>query len=100
MEKQHKIIGKRYEIQHDINPFWIISNSTQVFQRMAKMNHEKECRHIRTYDFSNMYTSIPHKLLNISSVKRLRKHMRLPKKHLSPFTKNIHDGLNHQKTKH
>ena len=60
VERQHKIIGKRYEIQHSINPFWIISNSTQVFQRMAKMNHEKECTHIRTYDFSNMYTSIPH----------------------------------------
>ena len=90
MERQHKIIGKRYEIRHSINPFWIISNSTQVFQRMAKMNHEKECKHIRTYDFSNMYTSIPHKLLKYQLCKTVKKAYETFKKNIYHYLQKIY----------
>ena len=42
---------------------WIINNSNEVHIAIAKLNRRKACKHIRTYDFSTLYTSIPHKLL-------------------------------------
>ena len=63
VENIHRVIGKRYYMQHGINPFWIIANSTAVYEKIAPFNRTKECTNIRTYDFTNMYTSIPHQLL-------------------------------------
>ena len=54
---------KRYHKDHGINPMWIINNSNEVHTAIAKLNRRKACKHIRTYDFSTLYTSIPHKLL-------------------------------------
>ena len=63
IEKQHRIMCKRYHTDHGINPMWIINNSNEVHIAIAKLNRRKACKHIRTYDFSTLYTSIPHKLL-------------------------------------
>ena len=38
---------------------WIIDNSTMI----ADLNRKKQVRNIRTYDFSTLYTSIPHRQL-------------------------------------
>ena len=42
---------------------WIIHNSSSVFKRFSFFNQKKECRNVRTYDFSTLYTSIPHQQL-------------------------------------
>ena len=63
VEKQHRIIGNRYFTNHGINPFWIIGNSTAVHSTVAALNRKQNCKNIRTYDFSTLYTSIPHKQL-------------------------------------
>ena len=63
IERQHRIIGKRYFTNHGINPMWIIDNSTAVHSMIADLNRKKQVRNIRTYEFSTLYTSIPHKQL-------------------------------------
>jgi hypothetical protein len=63
VEKQHRIIGNRYFTNFGINPMWIIDNSTAVHSMLAALNRKKQCNNIRTYDFSTLYTSIPHKQL-------------------------------------
>ncbi len=63
IEKQHSFLCRRYFTQHGINPMWIIHNSTSVHKNIATLNRKKECNDIRTYDFSTLYTSIPHTLL-------------------------------------
>jgi len=63
VEKQHRIICRRYENNYGINPMWIINNSKSVQHRIAKSNRKRNSRNIRTYDFSTLYTSIPHKQL-------------------------------------
>jgi hypothetical protein len=63
IERQHRIIGQRYFTNHGINPMWIIDNSTTVHSMIADLNRKKKIRNIRTYDFSTLYTSIPHKQL-------------------------------------
>ena len=63
IEKQHRIICRRYDTSYGINPMWIINNSTAVQSIIARFNQNRDCRNIRTYDFSTLYTSIPHKQL-------------------------------------
>jgi hypothetical protein len=60
IEKQHRIIGTRYFTNHGIDPMWIIDNSTAVHSMLADLNRKKRVRNIRTYDFSTLYTCIPH----------------------------------------
>lgn len=63
VENQHRIICRRYFTSYGINPMWIIHNSNAVHENIATFNRKKECRNIKTYDFSTLYTSIPHKSL-------------------------------------
>jgi hypothetical protein len=64
VEKQHrKVICRRYENNYGINPMWIIHNSKSVQRMIAKCNRSQNVRNIRTYDFSTLYTSIPHRQL-------------------------------------
>lgn len=63
IDKQHRFICHRYEKSYNINPMWIIHNSKAVHTNIAAVNRKKDCRNIRTYDFSTLYTSIPHKEL-------------------------------------
>lgn len=60
VEKQHRIICRQYEKNYGINPMWIIQTSRSVHQSSATFNLKKDARDIRTYDFSTLYTSIPH----------------------------------------
>ena len=68
IEKQHRNIGRRYENNYGINPMWILHNSTSVHRSFANFNLKKDAKDIRTYDFTTLYTSIPHR--------RLRKELR------------------------
>jgi len=63
VEKQHGIICRQYEKNFGINPMWIIHTSQSVHYSAASLNHKKRAKDIRTYDFSTLYTSIPHRQL-------------------------------------
>ena len=45
-----------------INPMWIVDNSIEVLRKIKESNKNKT-RNVRTYDFSTLYTSLPHKKL-------------------------------------
>ena len=63
VEKQHKIRSRQYEKNYGINPFWILHSSKDVQQSFATFNHKGNAKDVRTYDFSTLYTSIPHNKL-------------------------------------
>ena len=43
-----------------VNCFWIVDNSQQVLNRICKINYFSPAKHINSFDFSTLYTSIPH----------------------------------------
>ena len=45
------------------NRMWIVDNSVHVLDQIEKCNKRTKVRNMRTYDFSTLYTSIPHKSL-------------------------------------
>ena len=45
------------------NCFWIIDNSTEVLKKLDKINDTGIARHFDSFDFSTLYTNIPHDLL-------------------------------------
>ena len=42
------------------NRFWVIENSAPVIEKLSKLNERKRARDISTYDFSTLYTKLPH----------------------------------------
>ena len=40
---------------------WIVDNSIKVLEKLREFNVKDSAKNIRTYDFSTLYTSIPHK---------------------------------------
>ena len=45
------------------NRFWVIENSSPILERFKKLNERRGARDISTYDFSTLYTKLPHKEL-------------------------------------
>ena len=43
-----------------IHCFWIINNSQQVISTLKDINASAKAKHFDSYDFSTLYTSIPH----------------------------------------
>ena len=43
-----------------INCFWIVDNSQQVINILRDINTSAKAKHFDSYDFSTLYTSIPH----------------------------------------
>ena len=46
-----------------VNCFWVIENSQQVLGALDKINYFSSAKHGDSYDFSTLYTSIPHDTL-------------------------------------
>ena len=46
-----------------VNCFWIIDNATEVLKKLKKVNRTKGAKHFDSFDFSTLYTNIPHDLL-------------------------------------
>ena len=42
------------------NRFWVIENSAPVIEKLLKINEKKKAKDISTYDFSTLYTKLPH----------------------------------------
>ena len=45
------------------NGFWIVNDSTQVHNKVHKLNDTTTASHFDNFDFSTLYTNIPHDLL-------------------------------------
>ena len=56
---------KAHDVHRDcgINSYWIINNSSKVHDLIKKSNERKDVRNGATYDFSTLYTNIPHSKL-------------------------------------
>ena len=63
IEKQHLSMARSYSKYWGLNPMWILPNSSKVHDIIENLNRKKECRNIKTYDFTTLYTSIPHRHL-------------------------------------
>ena len=61
---QHTHINHCKTIQKNsgFNRMWIVDNSVDVIQKITDIKHGS-ARNIRTFDFSTLYTSIPHRKL-------------------------------------
>ena len=62
-QNQIKSFHDKNRIWTNVSNFWIIQNNTPVVERIDKINQKKKAVSIRTFDFSTLYTKIPHHLL-------------------------------------
>ena len=65
-----KLFQKQIESFHDknrvwvgVSNFWIIQNNKPDVDRIRKISAKKRAVPVRTFDFSTLYTKIPHNLL-------------------------------------
>ena len=42
------------------NRFWVIENSFPIIEKLSKLNERKKALNVSTYDFSTLYTKLPH----------------------------------------
>ena len=57
---------KKVEFFSGIHSFWVIQNNLPVLKSLEKLNKRNAARSISTFDFSTLYTNIPHdKLINV-----------------------------------
>ena len=65
-----KYCEKVYE-NSGINIFWSIKNSTEVLDKFSTLNFH--CSAVNTYDFSTLYTSLPHDLIKTKLIALIEK---------------------------
>ena len=46
-----------------LNKFWVVQNSFPVIDKLSRINCKMKAKSISTFDFSTLYTKIPHDLL-------------------------------------
>ena len=57
---ERKYYCNKLETYDGINRYWIIDNSTPILDCVNRLNDTQTAKSISTYDFSNLYTSLPH----------------------------------------
>ena len=62
IQQTHTNYCNRIAKTRGFNRMWIVDNSVEVLKKISECNR-KHVRNVRTYDFSTLYTSIPHKKL-------------------------------------
>ena len=66
MPKSGKITCTKGKVWSGIKTLWIIENSYPVISSISKLNKRKAAKSMSTFDFSTLYTYIPHdKLLHV-----------------------------------
>ena len=55
-----------------VNCFWIIDNSQQVLSALSKINYFSTAKHLDSYNFSTLYTCIPHTSLKEALTSQVR----------------------------
>ena len=58
--KQIQNYHRKRRFWSGINTFWVIQNNNPVINSLFKINKRKSAKHISTFDFSTLYTKIPH----------------------------------------
>ena len=53
--------SKKVQENNNVNIFWSIKNSSEVVNKIKSFNYNSS--HLSTYDFSTLYTTLPHKLI-------------------------------------
>ena len=61
IQQTHTNYCKTIAKNRGYNRMWIVDNSIKVLEELRKFNDDNLAKNIRTYDFSTLYTSIPHK---------------------------------------
>ena len=51
---------KKSTFYKNYNRFWVIENSSPVIEKLSRINAKKNAKDISTYDFSTLYTTLPH----------------------------------------
>ena len=63
IQKAHQVYCERIKNYSGYNLFWIVDNSLSVHKILKQC--DTKAKNLATYDFSTLYTSIPHKKLKI-----------------------------------
>lgn len=58
--KQHRRLCYTIEKRTGVNRMWVIDNSADVLEKIDYYNDNTNARNVWTYDFSTLYTNIPH----------------------------------------
>ena len=61
--KQIESYNKKCSFFSGVNTFWVIQNNKPVIRTINKINDRRQGRSIETFDFSTLYTKIPHNKL-------------------------------------
>ena len=61
--KQINNFHKNAKFLSNYNKFWVLQNSDPVLHNMKRINRKNNAKSIATYDFSTLYTKIPHEKL-------------------------------------
>ena len=67
---QVKTFHEKSTFYRNYNRFWVIENSKPVIEALKKINLKNAAKEISTYDFSTLYTKLPHDdlLNNLSKI--------------------------------
>ena len=66
--KQIETYNTKSQFYNSIKTFWVIQNNENVIKSIEKLNCRNSAKSIKTFDFSTLYTKIPHhKLLDVLS---------------------------------
>ena len=57
---QTRIFHEKCTFYKNYNRFWVIENSFPVLRKLDIINSKKKAREISTFDFSTLYTKLPH----------------------------------------
>ena len=61
-----QIYNNKSRLWSGVNKFWIIQNNKNILKSINKLNKRKSAKQLSTFDFSTLYTNIPHdKLLMV-----------------------------------
>ena len=63
LNQQHIKYCKQIEMRTGVNRMWVINNSENVIDKIQYYNNQSNDTHIKninTYDFTTLYTNIPH----------------------------------------
>lgn len=64
--KQIEAYNKKCQFFTGVNAFWVVQSNKKVTDKMKKINKKGKAKSISTFDFSTLYTKIPHdKLLSV-----------------------------------
>ena len=61
--KQVENFHKKAKFLSNYNKFWVLQNSTPVIDILNKINKKRNAKSISTFDFSTLYTKLPHNKL-------------------------------------